>query len=950
MFTSPLASLAGWSWIATVATDLPKPLRQCFPPSGPGPPGTPAAPESAPGAIAGSGSPTVLRFPASGRWHHHQEETSSVHWIWGRAADLALFAPLRTRLALGNPVIAIRFEDGTDAHDFKGDAKGDAREDTVELDGNAILTSAIMVVAFTPGAPGLDSIGVLRYLRGALADATVFSGTPTWQDFVDTLDGIEQPLRILEPGGSPVTGLAIALDGGSPITLVPAHRGDVFAALGIGRADLIAGSTLDVTGGGQVAATSAGSPFPDGNVPLSPETAHVTVAPLTAWLSPQQSPALARFTRGNTVTPFADGLATFADLFTELDGAVAAGADGAFYVTGYSLHHEARLGPPGLTHRTVAEVTQAMVAAGGQPRFLALQMLQLDPDWVRDVQTSVALISVLLAVGAAGATFFQDETSWDQPNFFLHTQLIAAGLLLGSASLDSLIDRFEINRGAIDALSAMTGVEAHLDPVDAEVDDNPHADPIAGLVALALNAQRRFNVFHQKVQIVRNTDGVHAYCGGIDLNPNRLQDRDHASRSPYHDVHARVNGGAAGELITTFRERWDRTSGTPLVLDGAQLVGLPTDGSDIVQVARTYHGSLPGSGRGFADFAPNGERTVLDTLLQAIGQARRYIYIEDQYLTPPPEFASALAAAARRVSGPLVVLVPATPDQPFGLARRQQFIQQMSAAWGDRFRVGILRKRFLKTETSFRAAHGRLWLAADLVEADNVIELGPPARLPPAPFWLVVGSEVMRAYRKVAGFSSPTSDRFDVDRAGDTNLFKLNSGTGRSSHKEGAAVATGTFPSIYVHSKMMLIDDAFASIGSANLNRRGFFSDGECNLFALRETLAEGDDNWIRDLRLALWAEHLGVTEAYGSVALLDPVACLPLFDRKFTTGNRFTPFGAQPYTTDLELQTEFTDTTGTLGGIKMIAELTAAMAVMIAGAEADAIFDTIIDPGSQVG
>jgi phosphatidylserine/phosphatidylglycerophosphate/cardiolipin synthase-like enzyme len=417
-------------------------------------------------------------------------------------------------------------------------------------------------------------------------------------------------------------------------------------------------------------------------------------------------------------------------------------------------------------------------------------------------------------------------------------------------------------------------------------------------------------------------------------------------------VHARVNGLAAGELVTTFRERWDRAAATSLTLDEAALARLPTDGSDIVQVARTYYGPVPGSGRGFTDFAPNGERTIIDTLIQAIGQARRYIFIEDQYLTPPLEFASALAAAARRVSGPLVIVIPATPDQPFGLPRRQQFIQQMSEAWGSRFKVGVLRKRFSKTQTSFKAASGRLWLTADFGDAaaDNVIELGPPSRLPDPPFWLVVDREVMRAYRKTAGFSSTTSARFDVDRNEDTNLFKQGNGTKRSSHKQGAAVATGSFPHIYVHSKIMLIDDVFASIGSANCNRRGYYSDGECNIFGLRETLADGADNWIRNLRIALWSEHLGVTEEYGRVALFDPVACLPLFDRKFTTGNRFTPFTAQPYSVDLDLQTEFVESTGTFGGVAMIATLTAAMGAAIAGTQADEIFDTIIDPGSRVG
>ena len=90
------------------------------------------------------------------------------------------------------------------------------------------------------------------------------------------------------------------------------------------------------------------------------------------------------------------------------------------------------------------------------------------------------------------------------------------------------------------------------------------------IVSFALEAQRRFNVFHQKIQVVRNDGGIHAYCGGIDLNANRTQTPAHASRGPFHDVHARVDGPAAGELATTFIERWRRVApATTLTLDAA---------------------------------------------------------------------------------------------------------------------------------------------------------------------------------------------------------------------------------------------------------------------------------------------------------------------------------------------------------------------------------------------
>jgi len=948
MLVSPVAHITALTWAHAVADDLPKDLQRLMPPSEPGTTGAGAAPLSHQPALAGTGTAVALRYPGSGRWRHTQSTGSDVHWIWGSAADVLLHGNLRTRLALGNPVIALRFTDPVDATADKGAKEGVTRGDAVMLGGSAITTTDLTIVAHTPGAPGLDTLSVLRYLADALDAEGLTLGTPTWQDFVAAMSGLGAPLRVLDPGGSPANGRSIALVGGAgPVTLVPAHLGDALTALGITRTDLGAGATLDVSSGGSPIASAQGAAHPDGRVPVTGASTLVTAATLEDWLSPQQSSALALFTRGNTVRAFVDGVATYADLFAELDDAVGAGADGAFYVTGYSLQHDAEIGPVGAPRRTVAEVAQAMAAAGGDPRFLALQMLQLDPGWVETVETAGALTAMILAIAGAAATAFQTDSAANQGSFFLHAEAIAVALFVGSSNLHDLLQSLELNRDSIDALAAIPGVEAHLDPVDADVDDNPRAFSSGEIVSAALSAQRRFNVFHQKIQVVRNSGGIHAYCGGIDLNANRTQTPAHASRSPFHDVHARVDGPAAGELATTFIERWRRASTTPLALDApGALDGLPTDGPDVVQVARTYYRPVPGSGRGFTDFAPTGESTILETLVLAINRARRYIYLEDQYLTPPPALADALADAAAAVSGPLIIVVPASPDQPFGLPHRQQFIEDMRTAWGDRVKVGILRKRFSHASTTLECASGRLWLAEQLEESSDIIEVSPPDRVPSTPFWLTVDGEAMRAYQKVSGFSSPTSVRLHVERAEDSRLFGATSGTSRKTHKAHAAVLAGTFPSIYVHAKMMLVDDAFASIGSANSNRRGYYSDGETNIFAMREAVADGD-NWIRDLRIALWAEHLGLTPEYAAVALRDPAAAIALFDRKFTVGSRFTTFDAQPYATDLSLATEFVDTTSTMGGVAMVGTFVGAVGAAIAGLEAEHIFDTFVDPSS---
>ncbi len=377
------------------------------------------------------------------------------------------------------------------------------------------------------------------------------------------------------------------------------------------------------------------------------------------------------------------------------------------------------------------------------------------------------------------------------------------------------------------------------------------------------------------------------------------------------------------------------------------LAGLPTNGPDIVQVARTYFGPLSTDPSRALGFAPNGERTILDTQLAAIARARRYIYIEDQYLTPPLEYRNALIAAAARVSGPLIIVIPETPDQPFGFEARQRFVADLQAAWGDRLKVGTMRGRFSRTQTNRKTAVGRLWLEEDVADGDTEIVVGPPARVPGTPFWLIVDNEPMRVIGKAAATGTEETIRLRVDRGNITNLFGAGKGPKTSGHKAYTPATSGIFAGIYVHSKIMLVDDCFASIGSANCNRRGYYSDGECNIFTLREDLTHGE-NWIRTLRTRLWSELTDVSDEFGAVAFADPSRNLDLFDRKFLTGNRFSPFSAQPYTVAMEIETDFTGGSA-LTGVGFILKAAASIGQIIAGTSSEALFDSFIDPSSEV-
>jgi phosphatidylserine/phosphatidylglycerophosphate/cardiolipin synthase-like enzyme len=62
---------------------------------------------------------------------------------------------------------------------------------------------------------------------------------------------------------------------------------------------------------------------------------------------------------------------------------------------------------------------------------------------------------------------------------------------------------------------------------------------------------------------------------------------------------------------------------------------------------------------------------------------------------------------------------------------------------------------------------------------------------------------------------------------------------------------TGTLTGpLYVHAKVGIVDDAWLTVGSANLNEHSFFNDTEMNVVSCDPDLA-------RATRLRLWSEHL---------------------------------------------------------------------------------------------
>ncbi|MBP8234826.1 MAG: phospholipase, partial [Rhizorhabdus sp.] len=65
---------------------------------------------------------------------------------------------------------------------------------------------------------------------------------------------------------------------------------------------------------------------------------------------------------------------------------------------------------------------------------------------------------------------------------------------------------------------------------------------------------------------------------------------------------------------------------------------------------------------------------------------------------------------------------------------------------------------------------------------------------------------------------------------------------------------------IYVHSKLMIVDDLLLRVGSSNMNNRSMGLDSECDI-AIDRSEQDAPDPAIALLRERLLAEHLGTTE-----------------------------------------------------------------------------------------
>ncbi|HEY7124264.1 MAG TPA: phospholipase D family protein [Ktedonobacterales bacterium] len=342
---------------------------------------------------------------------------------------------------------------------------------------------------------------------------------------------------------------------------------------------------------------------------------------------------------------------------------------------------------------------------------------------------------------------------------------------------------------------------------------------------------------HQKFAVI---DGTIAFIGGVDLTvccdgdynrwdtpahlfepPDRATDQG-PSPHPWHDVHLRLTGEPALDVENNFLQRWEE----------ARRPWWKRVSPPIKHLAKFYLAGKRESGQKEAREEEQGEL--------------------------PPGAGPPFSGASARVQ--VIRTIPAltyrfAPEGIYGIAQAYTLAVRRA-------------KQFISLETQY------LWLERVLN-----IDLG----------WMGWQSHHMRAFMEELAAAArrgvtiavilpdhPNCGRFVTDgsiawlreqapkAAAEGRLHFFTLGTSKPRAGDGLM----RYRPIYVHAKVGLVDDQWATVGSANLNSRSLSHDAELNLAVL-------DNAFARGLRLSLWAEHLGLL-GYAHTGWPAPAA-LPL-------------------------------------------------------------------------
>ncbi|GAV80759.1 LOW QUALITY PROTEIN: C2 domain-containing protein/PLDc domain-containing protein/PLD_C domain-containing protein, partial [Cephalotus follicularis] len=396
---------------------------------------------------------------------------------------------------------------------------------------------------------------------------------------------------------------------------------------------------------------------------------------------------------------------------------------------------------------------------------------------------------------------------------------------------------------------------------------------------------------HQKTLVVdyENLEGgsqrrrIVSFLGGIDLCDGRYDTQDHplfktlntvhhddfhqpnfsgssikkgGPREPWHDIHCKLEGPVAWDVLYNFEQRWQKQVGNKFLIPIDRLREItvqptPVMASDDtetwnVQIFRSIDGGA------VVDFPekPNEaaevglvtgkdnviDRSIQDAYINAIRRAKNFIYIENQYF---------LGSSFDWRSNDIKV----EDIGALHLIPKELSLKIVSKiAVGERFTVYVVIPMWpegIPESGSVQAILDWQKRTMEMMYSDVAQVLKQKGLDTNPREYLTFFCLGNRETKKIGEYQPPETPEpgSDYSRAQQARRFM-----------------------IYVHAKMMIVDDEYIIIGSANINQRSMDGarDSEIAMGAFQpHHLATNQPamGQIYKFRMGLWKEHLGVHE-----------------------------------------------------------------------------------------
>ncbi|GLU22092.1 hypothetical protein SLE2022_381890 [Rubroshorea leprosula] len=327
-------------------------------------------------------------------------------------------------------------------------------------------------------------------------------------------------------------------------------------------------------------------------------------------------------------------------------------------------------------------------------------------------------------------------------------------------------------------------------------------------------------------------------------------------REPWHDIHSRLEGPIAWDVLFNFEQRWRKQGGKDLLLPLRELEDVLIPPSPVmfpddhetwnVQLFRSIDG---GAAFGFPESPEEAaraglvsgkdsiiDRSIQDAYVNAIRRAKNFIYIENQYFLGSsfgwnpegikPEEINALHLIPKELSLKIVSKIEA----------------------GERFSVYVVVPMWPEGYPESGSVQAILdWQrrTMDMMYKDVVQALKAKGIVDDPRNYLTFFCLGNREVKKSGEYEPSERPEHDTDymRAQEARRFM-----------------------IYVHAKMMIVDDEYIIIGSANINQRSMDGarDSEIAMGGFQPYhLSTGQParGQIHGFRMSLWYEHLGMLD-----------------------------------------------------------------------------------------